>query len=111
MRAARSLLALTLVIALAVVPLAGCSSTNGGESTDSGTDEAKEPYRIGAVLSMTGTYAGLGEPEKNTLEMELARINEDGGVNGHLIEIVYEDDATDADTAVAATSRLIDKEG
>lgn len=112
MRAAsRVLLALTLVIALAVVPLAGCSSTDGGESTDSGTDEAKEPYRIGAVLSMTGTYAGLGEPEKNTLELEVARINADGGVNGHPIEIVYEDDATDADTAVAATSRLIDKEG
>ncbi len=112
MRAARrTLLALTLVIALAVVPLAGCSSTDGGESTDNGTDEAKEPYRIGAVLSMTGTYAGLGEPEKNALEMEVARINEDGGVNGHPIEIIYEDDATDADTAVAATSRLIDKEG
>ncbi|MRR13142.1 ABC transporter substrate-binding protein, partial [bacterium] len=35
----------------------------------------------------------------------------DGGVDGHPIEIVYEDDATDPDTAVAATTRLIDKEG
>ncbi|MDP2234035.1 MAG: ABC transporter substrate-binding protein, partial [Actinomycetota bacterium] len=59
----------------------------------------------------TGTYAGLGAPERNTLEMEVAKINDAGGVNGHPIEIVFEDDATDPDTAVAATTRLIDKEG
>lgn len=101
-------LALMLVVALVVVPLTGCAS-DGGETTEK-ADESKEPYRIGAVLSLSGTYAGLGEPEKNTLELEVARINDAGGVNGHPIEIVYEDDATDADTAVAATTRLIDKE-
>ena len=106
----RALLALTLVAALAIVPLAGCSSTP--EEKDEPKEEAtKDPYRIGAVLSLTGTYAGLGEPEKNTIEMEVARINAAGGVNGHPIEVIYEDDATDADTAVAATTRLIDKEG
>lgn len=106
----RALLALTLVAALAIVPLAGCASTP--EEKDEPKEEAtKDPYRIGAVLSLTGTYAGLGEPEKNTIEMEVARINAAGGVNGRPIEVVFEDDATDADTAVAATTRLIDKEG
>lgn len=101
-------MALLLVALMLIVPLAGCGSS-AEEKPE--TTETKEPYRIGAVLSETGTYAGLGEPERNTLEMEVARINEDGGVNGHPIEIVYEDDATDPDTAVAATTRLIDKEG
>lgn len=107
----RSLLALLLVVLLVAVPLAGCASGNGEAAEESTTEEPKDPYVIGAVLSMTGTYAGLGEPEKNTLEMEVAKINDEGGVNGHPIEIVYEDDATDPDTAVAATTRLIDKEG
>jgi len=99
---------LLLVALMLVVPLAGCGSS-AEEKPE--TTETKDPYRIGAVLSETGTYAGLGEPERNTLEMEVAKINEAGGVNGHPIEIVYEDDATDPDTAVAATTRLIDKEG
>lgn len=107
----RTSVILLLVALLVVVPLAGCSSS-GTEKSDTKEEEAtKDPYKIGAVLSETGTYAGLGEPERNTLEMEVARINEAGGVNGHPIEIVYEDDATDPDTAVAATTRLIDKEG
>lgn len=105
----RKSMVLLLVALLMLVPLAGCSSKSA-EKTET-AKETKDPYKIGAVLSETGTYAGLGAPEHNTLEMEVARINEEGGVNGHPIEIVYEDDATDPDTAVAATTRLIDKEG
>ncbi|MHB1477821.1 MAG: ABC transporter substrate-binding protein, partial [Coriobacteriia bacterium] len=93
-------------LALACLPVGGCST---GGATDGG-DKA-EPYRIGAVLSLTGTYAGLGIPEKNAIELELARINDAGGVNGRLIEVVYEDDATDAAKAQAAAVRLIDEEG
>lgn len=104
------LVAVLLASLLLVLPLAGCGS-GSEETTTEKPAETKDPYIIGAVLSETGTYAGLGEPERNTLEMEVAKINEEGGVNGHPIEIVYEDDATDPDTAVAATTRLIDKEG
>jgi len=106
---ARKSVVLLLVTLLVALPLAGCS--NSADEEPGTTTETKDPYRIGAVLSETGTYAGLGEPERNTLEMEVAKINEAGGVNGHPIEIIYEDDATDPDTAVAATTRLIDKEG
>lgn len=102
--------ALLLVAALLVALLAACSTAKGEGNDNTATEENKEPYKIGAVLSETGTYAGLGEPERNTLEMEVARINDEGGVDGHPIEIVYVDDATDPDTAVAETTRLIDKE-
>src|SRR5574340_165574 len=98
--------AVALATAAALVVAAGCAASDKSEDV-----AAKEPYRIGAVLSLTGTYAGLGAPEKNTLEMEVERINADGGVNGHPIEIVYEDDSTDAAKAQAATVRLIEQEG
>lgn len=103
---------LAIVLALASAALWGCGATEDG-STDgetTGTASPKEPYRIGAVLSLTGTYAGLGAPEKNTLEMEAERINAAGGVDGHPIEIVYEDDTTDAAKAQAAAVRLIEQE-
>jgi branched-chain amino acid transport system substrate-binding protein len=105
----RFALVVTLVAAMAVVSLSACG---GGTEDDSGDDGAvsAEPYRIGAVLSLSGTYAGLGEPEKNTIEMEVERINDAGGVNGRPIEVLIEDDATDAETAVAVTTRLIEQE-
>lgn len=109
-KSTRKSLALLLVAALLVALLAACSSEQGEGNDNGAIEENKEPYKIGAVLSETGTYAGLGEPERNTLEMEVARINDEGGVDGHPIEIVYVDDATDPDTAVAETTRLIDKE-
>jgi branched-chain amino acid transport system substrate-binding protein len=100
-------LAVLIVVALALV--AGCAATPS--NTTGTTDTApKAPYRIGAVLSLTGTYAGLGAPERNTLEMEVARINEAGGVNGHKIELLIEDDATDPAKAQAAAVKLIEQE-
>ena len=70
----------------------------------------QEPIKIGAILSLTGTYAGLGEPEKNLIEMEVKKINDAGGINGRPIEVIIEDDATDEAQAVAAASRLIEQE-
>lgn len=101
-------LVVTLVAAMAIVSLSACAADD--DSGDDGAASA-EPYRIGAVLSLSGTYAGLGEPEKNTIEMEVERINEAGGVNGRSIVVLIEDDATDAETAVAVTTRLIEQDG
>jgi branched-chain amino acid transport system substrate-binding protein len=92
------------------MPLGGCAGSGEDQAGSESPEEPKEPYRIGAVLSLTGTYAGLGAPEKNTIEMEVERINEAGGVNGHPIEVIIEDDATDAAKAQAATVRLIEQE-
>jgi branched-chain amino acid transport system substrate-binding protein len=108
---ARRWLVLLLVVALVVVPLAGCAGKDTTESTEESTEEeVKEPYRIGAVLSLTGAQAGLGTPEKNTIEMEVARINEEGGINGHPLEVIIEDDASDVDQAIAATTKLIEQD-
>ena len=43
---------------------------------------AQEPIRIGAVLSVSGPAAFLGDPEQKTLEMYVERINAAGGVAG-----------------------------
>ncbi len=101
----RSRFATALLLCAALVLLAGC----GGTSDDGGMTGA-EPYRIGAVVSLTGTYAGLGTPAKQAIELERDRINAAGGIDGHLLEVVFEDDATDAAKAQAATVRLIEQE-
>jgi branched-chain amino acid transport system substrate-binding protein len=105
-RGAVGLLAATVV---AVLVIAGCT-TPASKTTGDGAAKAKAPIKIGAVLSLTGSYAGLGAPEKNTLEMEVAAINAAGGVDGAKIELFIEDDATDPAKAQAAAVKLIEQE-
>ncbi len=102
-------LAVCVVLAIGAT---GCSGSGGTTDSDGGTDAAatKDPYVLGAVLSVTGAQAGLGEPEKKAIELEVARINSEGGVNGHPVEVIIEDDGSDVDKATAATTKLIEQD-
>lgn len=90
--------------------LAGCSSPGVGGATGGAAKPAAAPVKIGAILSLSGTYAGLGAPEKQAIELEVKRINEAGGIGGRSVEVLVEDDATDPSKAVAAATKLIEKD-
>jgi branched-chain amino acid transport system substrate-binding protein len=108
MSTTKRLVALGVGFALLLSLLPGCADSGNG---DGGQDaETKEPYVVGAVLSLTGAQSGLGGPEKNTIEMEVERINAGGGINGHELVVVIEDDASDVDQAIAATTKLIEQD-
>lgn len=107
MRTRRGLIAAMTSIALLAAMMGGCSS---GDAASNGAEEA-EPYLIGAVVSLSGTYAGLGTPEKNAIEMQMEQLNAAGGINGRPVEVIFEDDATDPAKAQAAVARLIEQEG
>lgn len=70
----------------------------------------KEPYKVGAVFSVTGRTSFLGEPEKKTAAMIAEAINKVGGINGHPLELVIYDDESDETKAVLAVKRLIKKD-
>lgn len=101
-----ALVALAAVLALTMVLPAGCDGDTGGE----GSEGSGEPYVIGAVLSLTGAQSALGQAEKNAIEMEVERINAEGGINGHPLEVIIEDDASDVDQAISATTKLIEQD-
>lgn len=65
---------------------------------------------IGSVLSTTGPAAFLGEPERETLELYVKRINEAGGVNGEQIRLILYDDASDASTSRTFATRLVEED-
>jgi len=108
LRMSLAVLGAAMATALAVT-MSGCAGSGSNPSTSEGSGSA-EPIKIGAVVSLTGTYAGLGAPEKQTLELEVKRINDAGGINGRPIELIIEDDGTDEAKAVAAASKLIDQD-
>jgi len=73
-------------------------------------EEKKEPIKIGAIFAITGGASWLGEPERNTAEMYVEKINKAGGVNGHPIELIVEDTEGNETKAVNATRKLITKD-
>jgi branched-chain amino acid transport system substrate-binding protein len=55
----------------------------------------KDPYKIGVNLSLTGPLAQLMAYVKNGLILEQDRINAQGGIDGHKLELIFEDSAMD----------------
>lgn len=98
-----------LLVALACTFAASASGCGGGDSAK--TEEAAKTVKIGAVLSLTGTYAAMGAAEQNAIQLEVDRINAAGGIDGATLEVVIEDDGTDEAKAVAAASKLIEQDG
>ncbi len=75
----RSVWSRMAVVAFAAVLAASIVACGGANSTTSG-GSAGDTYKVGAILSLTGSYAALGTSEKNALELEVKRINDAGGV-------------------------------
>jgi len=96
LRLVTKVLPILVLAALLVTPVVGASS--------------KEPYKIGAFLSVTGPNAPLGTPEKETLVMLEKKVNKAGGINGHPIRVIIEDDASDPTTAVKAAKKLVEQD-
>lgn len=81
----------------------------------SGTAGAQEPYRLGAIFSITGPGSSLGIPERDTALMIEAEVNARGGIKGadgrmHPLKLVIYDDASDETKAVLAAKKLIDED-
>ncbi|MDN2566918.1 ABC transporter substrate-binding protein [Aquibium sp. A9E412] len=57
--------------------------------------QSSEPIRIGFQAHRTGIGAAYGRWYERVTEAAVARINEEGGINGRPVEIVVEDDGTD----------------
>ena len=95
-----AVLSAALAVSLAIF-IGGCGTK---KSSNSGS------IKVGAIVSLTGQYAALGQPEKNTLDMEVQKINAAGGINGKQIQLFVQDDATDDATAVAAASKMINQD-
>lgn len=75
-----------------------------------GVAQAADPIKIGAVLSVTGPAAFLGDPEQKTLELYVKKINEAGGVLGRPLELVVYDDGGDASKARTFAQRLVEED-
>jgi branched-chain amino acid transport system substrate-binding protein len=68
---------------------------------------AQAPIRIGASASRTGTYAALGQNQLRGYQLCVKHANDKAAVLGRRLELVVEDDHSQAATAVSIYERLI----
>ncbi|UWG96877.1 ABC transporter substrate-binding protein [Dehalobacter sp. DCM] len=99
-------MAVILLLVVSLV-LGGCSSS---DKPSNGTGGQAESYKIGAILDISGTSSSLGVPERDTLLMMVDKINAQGGIQGHPIELLIEDNKSDETEAVLAANKLIEKD-
>ncbi len=93
--------ALALTTALA---LTGCS---GGLAGGGDAGSADGPIKLGMLAPFSGSEAAFGDYMKNGAQLAIDELNAEDGVDGRQLELVTEDDACDATTAVAAAQKLV----
>jgi branched-chain amino acid transport system substrate-binding protein len=108
MRVTPKYLAPALVAAAATaITLAGCAPTTAAGGGDDGAADAA-PVAIGMITSQTGPLAAYGEAYTAGFEAGLDYATEGSGeVDGRQLEITWEDDQGNPDTAVAKAKDLI----
>jgi branched-chain amino acid transport system substrate-binding protein len=93
--------------ALGIALAWGALSSTAWAQADPGV--TPEKIVIGTHLPLTGPVSSVGLGFRAGVQMALAEINAHGGVNGRMLEVVFEDDAGTAEGAISAVRRLLDR--
>lgn len=75
-----------------------------------GAAQAQNAYTIGVTAAMTGPAAATQAPVIEMLRIYVDRLNESGGINGHRINLLIEDDQAEPSKAAANAIKLIRQE-
>ncbi len=98
-RMLRTILPLVALLAVFALLIGACG--DGGEDT----------YKIGVMESVTGPGETYGNVAVQAKQMAVDEINEAGGINGKMIELVVEDSKCNSADAITAYNKLTDVDG
>lgn len=92
------------IIVLALIVWVGMSMSDTAP-TETG------PIKIGFIAPLTGDAAAYGEPAANVTQIAVDEINAAGGIDGRMLEVVYEDGKCNGPDAASAAQKLINIDG
>jgi branched-chain amino acid transport system substrate-binding protein len=105
---------LRLATAAAVAALASFSLAAGGAVTASATTGSVRggsgdgsPVYFGVSAAETGTYAQYGEQFKEAFTLAADQVNAKGGIDGHPVELKYEDSQSDPTQSVTVAQNFV----
>jgi len=90
----RILISLTIVASL--LAALACQPTGGGDKV-----------RIGVFMSLTGSTANFGISSVNGIKMAADEVNAAGGINGKQIELLVQDNRSDASEAATIVTKFV----
>ena len=99
----RTLIALGLTASM--LAASACQPTTGPGAA--GGDKVK----IGVFMSLTGSTAQFGISSTNGIKMAADEVNAAGGVNGRQIELLVQDDRSDAQEAATIVTKFVTQDG
>ncbi len=91
----RSLISLTIIATL--LAASACQPSGGGS----------DKVRIGVFMSLTGDTANFGISSTNGIKMAADEVNATGGINGKQIELLVQDDRSDASEAATIVTKFV----
>jgi len=68
---------------------------------------AKDAYRVGCTMAITGPGSGTYGPIKDAFDIYFKEVNAKGGINGHPVEIIFEDNAAQPSKAAAHAKKFV----
>lgn len=77
--------------------------------TDTTAAPSGEPIKIGQLSDLTSTFTPWGVNVRDGMALAAQEINDGGGVDGRMIEIVVEDSENNGEVAATAWDRLIEE--
>ncbi len=100
-------LALVLCCVMMMSIFAGCG---GSESAPDDSANQGEVIKLGFLGALTGSVANYGIPGKKGMEMAIEEINASGGILGHQVEGVYDDNKGETTDITAIAKKYITRD-
>ncbi|OUM88515.1 MAG: hypothetical protein BAA01_05290 [Bacillus thermozeamaize] len=101
----------SLVVVMALL-LAGCggSTSTGGQANDADKGSG-DTLKVGFLGDLSGPYADMGKESLDAIQTAVNEINEQGGLLGKKVELVYEDDELKPDIALRKAEKMVLDQG
>ena len=100
-----------LAILLTVILLTACGgpSQSADPDTSSNRAESAETVKIGLIAAKTGVNQAVGQFSIEGAQYAVDEINEMGGILGHKVELVIEDESDNLQASVNAATKLLER--
>jgi branched-chain amino acid transport system substrate-binding protein len=102
--AQRRRLSLFALLPLVGAIMAGCTSNSPATSLGG---IPPGPITLGAIYSLSGTYAAVGDSQEKTEKILIQQLNENGGIAGHKVVLDVKNDQSDPAIAASAAEQLV----
>lgn len=77
----------------------------------SNATQIDEPYMLGYIGPLTGDVAILGDEAVKSIQIAVDAANAKGGINGHQVKLVIEDDQYDTAKSISAYEKMVNGDG